>query len=43
MFKDRSLLYEKAECIIDTGQQTPQQIALEIVRKFSDDSKDRNL
>jgi len=43
MFKDRSLLYEKAECIIDTDQQTPQQIALEIVRKFSDESKDRNL
>ena len=32
MFNDRSLLYEKAECIIETGQQTPQQIASEIVR-----------
>ena len=43
MFKDRSLLYEKAECIIDTGQQTPQQIASEIVRKLSNEGKDRNL
>ena len=43
MFKDRSLLYEKAECIIDTGQQTPQQIASDIVRKLSNEDKDRNL
>ena len=43
MFKDRSLLYEKAECIINTGQQTPQQIASEIVRILSNEDKDRNL
>ncbi len=43
MFKYRSLLYEKAECIINTGQQTPQQIASEIVRKLYNEDKDRNL
>ena len=43
MFEDRNLLYEKAECIIDTGQQTPQQIALEIIRTLFDEDKDRNL
>ena len=43
MYKDRSLLYEKAECIIDTGQQTPQQIASEIVRILSNEGKERNL
>ena len=43
MYKERSLLYEKAECIINTGQQTPQQIASEIVRKLKNGEKDRNL
>ncbi len=43
MFEDRSLLYEKAECIIETGQQTPQQVATEIIRKFFNEDKDRNL
>ena len=42
MFKDRNLLYEKAECIIETGQQTPQQIASEIVRKLKNEDKERN-
>ena len=40
MFKDRSLLYEKAECIIETGQQTPQQIASEIVRTLNNEDTD---
>jgi len=43
MFNDRSLLYEKAECIIETGQQTPQQIASEIVRIITNEHKDRKL
>ncbi len=43
MFEDRSLLYEKAECIIETGQQSPQQVATEIIRKFFNEDKDRNL
>ena len=43
MFNDRSLLYEKAECIIETGQQTPQQIASEIVRIITNEYKDRKL
>lgn len=43
MYKDRSLLYEQAECIIDTGQQTPQQIASEIIRKLCNEDKDHNL
>ena len=43
MFNERSVLYEKAECIIDTGQQTPQQIASEIVRIITNEYKDRKL
>ena len=43
MFKDRSLLYEKAECIIETGRQTPQQIASEIVRIITNEYKERKL
>ena len=43
MFNDRSLLYEKAECIIETGQQTPQQIASEIVRIITNEYKERKL
>jgi shikimate kinase len=34
MFEERSLLYEKAECIMDTGHQSPQNIASEIIRKL---------
>ena len=43
MIKDRSLLYEKAECIIDTGKQTPQQIASEIYRKLCNEEKYNNI
>ena len=43
MFKYRSLLYEKAECIIDTGHQSPQQIASEIFSKLFNESKDHNI
>ena len=43
LFKHRSLLYEKAECIIETGQQTPQQIASEIVRTLNNEDTERNL
>ena len=43
MFKHRSLLYEKAECIIETGQQTPQQIASQIVKIINNEDTDRNL
>ena len=43
MFKDRSLLYEKAECIVDTGHQTPQQIASEIFRKLCNEDTERNI
>ena len=43
MFEDRSLLYEKAEYIIETGQLTPQQVAIEIFNKFFNEDKERNL
>ena len=43
LFKHRSLLYEKAECIIETGQQTPQQIASEIVKILNNEDTERNL
>ena len=32
MLTERSLLYEQAECIIETGQQSPHKIASEIIR-----------
>jgi shikimate kinase len=34
MFAERSLLYEQAECIIETGQQSPKTIASDIIRKL---------
>jgi shikimate kinase len=34
MFAERSLLYEQAECIIETGQQSPKKIASDIIRKL---------
>ena len=34
MFEERSLLYEQAECIIETGQQSPKKIASDIIRKL---------
>ena len=42
MFEERGLLYEQAECIIETGQQTPQQIASEIIRKLCNEDSDHN-
>ncbi len=43
MYKDRSLLYEQAECIIETGQLTPQQIASEIIRILHYEDKVHNI
>jgi len=34
MFTERSLLYEKAECIMETSQLSPQKIASEIIRQL---------
>ncbi|MDP7047744.1 MAG: shikimate kinase [SAR324 cluster bacterium] len=42
MFAERDLLYEQAECIIETGQQSPQQIASEIIRKLCNEDSDHN-
>ena len=42
MFAERGLLYEQAECIIETGQQSPQQIASEIIRKICNEDSDHN-
>jgi len=36
------LLYEQAECIIETGQQSPQQIASEIIRQLCNEDADHN-
>ena len=42
MFAERDLLYEQAECIIVTGQQSPQQIASEIIKKLCNEDSDHN-
>ena len=42
IFAERDLLYEQAECIIETGQQSPQQIASEIIRKLCNEDSDHN-
>jgi shikimate kinase len=42
MFAERDLLYEQAECIIETGQQSPQQIASKIIRKICNEDSDHN-
>ena len=42
MFAERGLLYGQAECIIETGQQSPQQIASEIIRKICNEDSDHN-
>ncbi|MBC8260078.1 MAG: shikimate kinase [SAR324 cluster bacterium] len=43
MQKERNLLYEDAECIIDTGQRSPHQIATEIIQELYDKEYDHNL
>jgi len=42
MLKERGLLYEQAECIIDTTQRSPHQIATEIAKKLCNADHDRN-
>ena len=42
MYAERGLLYEQAECIIETGQQSTQQIASEIIRKLCNEDADHN-
>ena len=41
-YAERGLIYEQAECIIETGQQSPQQIASEIIRKLCNEESDHN-
>ena len=42
MMKERVLLYEEAEYIVDTGQRSPQKIASEIINKLCDEDYDKN-
>ena len=42
MFIERGLLYEQAECIIDTTQRSPHQIATEIAKKLCNADHERN-
>ena len=42
MMKERVLLYEQAEYIVDAGQRSPQKIASEIINKLCDEDCDKN-
>ncbi len=42
IFEERGLLYEQAECIIETGQLTPKQIASEIIMKLLNERPKHN-
>ena len=42
MMKERVLLYEQAEYIVDTGQRSPQKIASEIINKLCNEDHDNN-
>ena len=42
MMKERVLLYEQAEYIVDVGQRSPQKIASEIINKLCDEDYDKN-
>ena len=42
MMKERVLLYEQAEYIVDAGQQSPQKIASEIINKLYNEDHDNN-
>ncbi len=43
MMKERVLLYEQAEYIVDTGQRSPQKIASEIINKLCNEEHDNNI
>ncbi|HAF89974.1 MAG TPA: hypothetical protein DCG23_09390, partial [Deltaproteobacteria bacterium] len=40
MYEERGLLYEQAECIIETAQKSQQQIASEIIRILFNENSD---
>ena len=42
MFKERCLIYEQAECIIETGLRSPQQIASQIITKLGNEERKHN-
>ena len=42
MMKERVLLYEQAEYIVDAGQRSPQKIASEIINKLCNEDHDNN-
>ena len=42
MMKERVLLYEQAEYIVDAGQRSPQKIASEIINKLYNEDHDNN-
>ena len=42
MYEERGLLYEQAECIIETAQKSQQQIASEIIRILFNENSDYN-
>ena len=42
MMRERVLLYEQAEYIVDTGQRSPQKIASEIINKLSNEDHGNN-
>lgn len=42
MYDERCLLYEKAGCIIETGEISPKQTALRIIQKMCNEGKGRN-
>ena len=42
MMKERVLLYEQAEYIVDAGQRSPQKIASEIINKLCNEDYDNN-
>lgn len=42
MYEERCLLYEQAECIIETGGISPKHTALKIMQKIRDEGKERN-
>jgi len=42
MMKERVLLYEQAEYIVDAGQRSSQKIALEIINKLCNEDHDNN-
>ena len=42
MMKERGLLYEQAECIVDACQRSPHQIASEIIDKLYNEDQDHN-